>query len=77
MPKKMTLDDIAKARKALAKELGDYEKDKTQIESRMKKVHADYDTIRDGLEEGLKEISDLKSQVKAAFDTWGEDVQQA
>jgi chromosome segregation ATPase len=70
MPKKMTLDEIVKERKALAKELGDYEKDKNQIDSRVKKVHTDYDTIRDGLEEGLKEITDLKSQVKAAFDTW-------
>jgi chromosome segregation ATPase len=70
MPKKMTLDEIVKTRKELVKELGDYEKDKNQIESRMKKVQTDYDTIRDGLEEGLKEISDLKSQVKASFDTW-------
>jgi chromosome segregation ATPase len=70
MPKKMTLDDIVKERKALVKELGDYEKDKNQIESRIKKVQTDYDTIRDGLEEGLKEINDLKSQVKASFDTW-------
>jgi chromosome segregation ATPase len=69
MPKK-TLDDIVKERKALVKELGDYEKDKNQIDSRMKKVQTDYDTIRDGLEEGLKEINELKTQLKSAFSTW-------
>ena len=69
MPKK-SLDDIVKERKALVKELDGYEKDKSQLEARMKKVSTDYDTIRDGLEEGLKEMADLKTQLKSAFDTW-------
>jgi chromosome segregation ATPase len=69
MPKK-SLDDIVKERKALVKELDGYEKDKSQLEARMKKVSTDYDTIRNGLEEGLKEIDDLKTQLKSAFNTW-------
>lgn len=69
MPKK-SLDDIVKERKALVKELDGYEKDKSQLEGRMKKVSTDYDTIRDGLEEGLKEIDDLKTQLKSSLNTW-------
>ena len=69
MPKK-SLDDIVKERKALEKELDDYEKDRSKIEARLKKVSTDYDTTRGGLDEGLKVIDDLKSQVKEAFTTW-------
>jgi len=69
MPKK-SLDDIVKERKALVKELDGYEKDKSQLEARTKKVSVDYDTIRDALEEGLKEIDDLKTQLKSSFSTW-------
>lgn len=69
MPKK-SLDDIVKARKALVKDLDDYEKDKTKIKTQLSKVFTDYDTLRGALDEGLKEIDDLKSQLKSAFETW-------
>lgn len=69
MPKK-TLDDIVKARKALAAELDDYEKDKSKIDTHINKTMMEYGTIKQGLEAGFKEIGDLKAQLKSAFDTW-------
>ncbi len=67
---KKTLDDVIKARKALVKELDDYDKDKSKLDTRINKVMMEYGTIKKGLEEGSKEITDLKTQLKSAFDTW-------
>jgi len=69
MPK-MTLDDIVKARKALEKELDEYDTDQKKLQTRINKTMGEYRTIAESMDKGRDEIIDLKKQLKDAYDTW-------
>ncbi len=69
MPK-MTLDDIVKARKALEKELDDYDADQKKLQTRINKTMGEYRTIAEGMDQGRDVIIGQKKELKDAYATW-------
>ncbi len=69
MPK-MTLDDIVNARKALEKELDEYDADQKKLQTRINKTMGEYRTIAEGMDHGRDVIADQKKELKDAYTAW-------
>ena len=69
MPK-LTLDDIVKSRKALEKTVEGFDKERKVMQTRINKAMGEYRTIKEGLEEGAKDINEHKKQLVGSMKTW-------
>jgi chromosome segregation ATPase len=66
----MTLDDIVKARKALEKELDEYDADQKKLQTRINKSMGEYKTVASGMDEGRSVIIEKKKELQDAYTTW-------